>query len=459
VGSADLAALRRRTARLIGALSPETLRRLVEMGGDVGQRRVFVLDASQGMAVESVIDIVRAAAEASGQTISHGLLRMLSKLGAHAEFGQTRARPLADAALREQVGTLLNGWGLRDPNPEGYTAVLQHVAVTPVAAAPGSQGRLHLAPLDPMRLVQIGLEVATTGPLVDRAFETLLADLRVTDLLDVLESAPAGAEKAAASLRARLVEAKGIDAVVGGSTVDFDALDRLEPHLTDASYARLLDLLASSERRHVRRRLLDRLAKAPVDLGPLIVARLGDERWFVTRNMLVLLERSGRVPAGLSLVPWTTHTDVRIRHEAIRLQFRLLGQREAAVQAALSDGHPRLVHRGLVEVQQDCPAGVVGQVAAVALDATATDENRELAVQTLGRCRDDRAIGPLVSLADGGRTLLGRQKLAPRSRLMLAAVSALATGWRSDPRAEGLVRLAAESADASIRQAAAAEHA
>ena len=41
----DGAALRRRTARLIKALQPETLRRLVEMGGDASQRRAFMLDA------------------------------------------------------------------------------------------------------------------------------------------------------------------------------------------------------------------------------------------------------------------------------------------------------------------------------------------------------------------------------------------------------------------------------
>ena len=58
------------------------------MGGDQAQRREFVINAASGMAVDAVIDILKAAAEASGQTISHGLARMLSKLAAHAELGQ-----------------------------------------------------------------------------------------------------------------------------------------------------------------------------------------------------------------------------------------------------------------------------------------------------------------------------------------------------------------------------------
>src|SRR6185437_15112720 len=58
-GSAEAAALRRRTSRLIRTLKPETLQRLVGMGGDFAQRRQFVSDAADGMAVDAVLDILR----------------------------------------------------------------------------------------------------------------------------------------------------------------------------------------------------------------------------------------------------------------------------------------------------------------------------------------------------------------------------------------------------------------
>ncbi len=138
------AALRRRTARLIAALRPETLRRLVAMGGDAAQRRAFVLDATNGMAVDAVLEILKAAADASGQTISHGLVRMLSKLAVHAELGDERVRPLADGALREQVTRLLDGWELRDPNPDAYSKVLQpscRCSPGPCAGPPRGQRR------------------------------------------------------------------------------------------------------------------------------------------------------------------------------------------------------------------------------------------------------------------------------------------------------------------------------
>ena len=80
------------------------------------------------MAVDSVVKILKAAADASGQTISHGLVRMLSKLATHAELGQEHVRPLADGALREQVDQLLSGWKLDDPNPDAYGKTLQYLA-------------------------------------------------------------------------------------------------------------------------------------------------------------------------------------------------------------------------------------------------------------------------------------------------------------------------------------------
>jgi len=64
------------------------------------------------MAVDAVLQVVQAAAAASGQHISHGFLRLLSKLAAHAEGGTTGTRVQADSALRDQVARLVTGWDL-----------------------------------------------------------------------------------------------------------------------------------------------------------------------------------------------------------------------------------------------------------------------------------------------------------------------------------------------------------
>ena len=98
-GSREDTGLKRRISKLVGSLQPATLRRLLEMGGDAIQRRRFVLDASQGMTVDAVVELVQAAATAEGQTISHSLVRMLTKLASHAGAA-TRARGAAPPMAR-----------------------------------------------------------------------------------------------------------------------------------------------------------------------------------------------------------------------------------------------------------------------------------------------------------------------------------------------------------------------
>src|SRR5437879_576449 len=184
-GSAEAAALRRRTSRLIRTLKPETLQRLVRMGGDFAQRRQFVSDAADGMAVDAVLDILKAAAESSQEAISHSLVRLLSKLAVHAEAGAAPVRPQADAALREQVQRLLAGWTLPDPNPGAYGAALHRMArAAPAGAAPRTDHYV----TEPDRLVAMALEIGIMGPRLHAAVDRVVAE----GLLEELGPPPPG---------------------------------------------------------------------------------------------------------------------------------------------------------------------------------------------------------------------------------------------------------------------------
>ena len=92
----------------------------------------------------------------------------------------------------------------------------------------------------------------------------------------------------------------------------------------------------------------------------------------------------------------------------------------------------------------------------VATDVKVADELRLLAVRVLGKSVEcDECVGGLLQLVDGGRTFLGRRKLAARTPMFLAALRALADGWSTHPRAAALLAKASKSSDAEIRQAAA----
>lgn len=452
--AAEAAVLRRRTSQLIRALRPETLRRLVQMGGDTAQRREFVLNAAMGMSVEAVVDIVKAAADANGQSISHGLVRMLTKLADHAELGHDTVRPLADGALREQVGRLLSGWHLDDPNPEVYREVLQHLAT----ATPPRPPAAALAPEreeDALRLVQMGLEVDECGPIVERAIDELIGAGKIGTLVQMVAGAPEGHDAARHAVTTRLAAPGSIASLVRREPIDARALDQVFPSISLEGYAVLLDALASSTSRSTRRKLVDRLASTELDVGALIAARLEDDRWYVVRNMLVLLQRLGRVPSGFSVTRWMDHEDLRVRSDAIRLALTLPAERDAALRRAVEHRDVSILRLGLTVVQHECPPRITPLVAAVALDADIVEDLRLLAIRALGRSRDKSARDALLRLVDGGRTMLGRLKLAPPTRITVGGVRALSHGWRLDPAVAPILALAAASADTELRDAAA----
>ncbi|HEV7837105.1 MAG TPA: hypothetical protein VGO75_03490, partial [Gemmatimonadaceae bacterium] len=119
----EAAGLQRRVSRLVGSLKESTLEKLLEMGGDKNQRRRFLLDAAQGITVEAVIDLVKAASAAEGQNVSHSMLRMLSKLAHHPSSGTPKGK--TDPNIRDVMRRLMDDWSLDDPNPEAYRAVLE----------------------------------------------------------------------------------------------------------------------------------------------------------------------------------------------------------------------------------------------------------------------------------------------------------------------------------------------
>jgi hypothetical protein len=82
-----------------------------------------------------------------------------------------------------------------------------------------------------------------------------------------------------------------------------------------------------------------------------------------------------------------------------------------------------------------------------------TEDVRLAAVQALGRSRERAALDALLALVDGGRNIIGRRRLLPKSPMLLAGLRMLAATWRSDDTAAALLALAAASADGDLRGA------
>ena len=294
------------------------------------------------------------------------------------------------------------------------------------------------------------------GPLVSKSLSRIVEAGQVRAVHELLGTHPTAAADVVEAMLSALAQPATLRILATEKPVDVAMLDLLAPHLSIAGYEVVLEALASSEERVTRWKLLDLLTRAELDLSDAIAAPLEDERWYVQRNMLVLLQRRGHIPDGLSLTPWTCHSDGRVRVEAIRVQLRMPNGREPAVLTALDDADPRVTKVGLREVLKQCPPAAVPYIVKIALEPAAGDDLRFLAVTALGGVRQSEALVTLLSLADGGRSFLGlgRQKLPPRTAVLIASLRALAQQWAKDPRAVSTLAAAARSSDPDVREAA-----
>jgi len=236
---------------------------------------------------------------------------------------------------------------------------------------------------------------------------------------------------------------------------DFVTLDRVLPRLSVDAFEPLLDVLGASESRTTRRGLLDRLTRAPRELGPIIADRLsGNIPWYVTRNLLLILDGLPGLPDGFSTAAFIAHQDARVRREALKVSLKVPAERERVLLGALRDADPRMVRLALTAALEDCPPPALPVITQMAQDQNVTSELRVLAIKALGRLNSVAALNALLALVDGGTSWLGRPRLANRSIELLAALMALAASWRSDRRAADLLALAAASKDPDIRNAA-----
>ena len=449
-GGTGSVALKKKMSRLISSLDENTLARLIEMGGDVDQRRQFLLDASQGMAAEAVVDLVRAAT-GTGAPISSSMLRMLQKLSLHAERGPQERRQIADTELREQVAELVSGWGLADPNPDGYALALQRMATASPTLVTAEETAF--AP-EPERMVQMSIEAGATGFILDRAVGEFVARGRIPDLLDVLEQAPAE-NAATAAIRERVVDPGLLKLALTTPPVDLALCDRLISALADRAAEPMLDVLAESESRQVRRAIIDRLLRMPEAVRPLLAARAADERWYVVRNVLAIASELPGEPVAVDALPFRQHADARVRREALRVLFRHPVERTRALAMALGDDDPRVQRLALNTLAEGgVPEPVVPLLATIASDGERDTELRVTAIRALATQRGRLALEALLKLTEVRRRsiidVLGGAGATPE---YLAAITALGA-FHADARARERLETATRARDRALQRAA-----
>jgi len=443
--------IRNRVSTLIRELDHDTLSRLVEMGGAGPQRREFLLDANQSLAVDSVVKILKAAAASSQQTISSSLTRLLGKLSAHAESGAERVRDQADTALRDNVEELIDEWELADPNPEEYTLILDGMAKAAPLFAGGEEEEESLTGAH--RLLQMAMEVGSWGPTVEKAVSDLMDQGEAPFIIDLLNSAPEGSRTGAA-LQAFLTSPGQLRRLLRGEDVDQATLKVVVGRMGPSAIPVLLDGLTESESRSVRRKVFDVLAEMGEAVAEGAMARLDEPRWYVVRNMLALIQRLPGTPEGFSAAEFMDHEDPRVRREAFPLALKEGKLRKRALATALADSDERLVRKALVELQEEIPETLVPVVVSRVIRSSHASDLRALGVRALGRSKSALGLEALMEVASSGKTILGRRRLASHSPEMVAAIKVLRERWSHDPRAREILDAARKSREVEVQRAA-----
>jgi hypothetical protein len=90
-------ALQQRISQLVNAMDRDQLRELLQMGGDIEQRKKFVVDAAQSMALDAVMVLVADRRRGlDSRSSRRRLMRLFSKLA------ETRRRRRARRATRSR---------------------------------------------------------------------------------------------------------------------------------------------------------------------------------------------------------------------------------------------------------------------------------------------------------------------------------------------------------------------
>lgn len=443
--------LRERVSTLIGALDPEQLRRLLELGGDIAQRRRFLLDASQGMAVDAALALVEAAASASHQVISDSLMRLFSKLAVHAERGVPAIRPEAELALREQIQHLVSGWTLPDPNSQRYGAVLENMALErPLFMIADDSAHS----CEPWRLVQMSLEVGSTGSTVDEAIGAMVERGEFATLVEMLDRADEE-NGAVMAVERQLAMPDHLRILLDSGTPDSREVNWMVERLGPGAAQPLLDALANADSRARRRLLLDHLQSLGEEIGDAIVSRLPGAPWYVERNLLSLLEQLPALPHGFSPGLYIFHDDARVRRHAVRLLLKQPAERDAAVCIALGDSDDQIVRLALGAALEWCPDEALG-IIMERLARGAFDSGLELlAIRVVGSVDDPLAIDCLIDYVVKSRGWFRRRGHASGSSRSLAALAGLAAKWAAEPRVAAVLARAARHPDPAVRAAAA----
>jgi hypothetical protein len=210
----------------------------------------------------------------------------------------------------------------------------------------------------------------------------------------------------------------------------------------------LLDRLTEEENRIVRRYCLDRLLKLAEPARESVLARLKDSRWYVVRNLLIILRHSRDPDLAAHLRLVVSHPHPKVRQIVIEMLLQLRdpeGDRLLLEYLSSADGMVRLQAIQLAE--KSAHPGVVALLLGIVLRkgfSPASVTEKKAAIRALAEIGDPRTIPFLEKILSRWVFFRSSPHLALKKEVVLTL------GRYRDPSVVKLLTRMAQSRDSEL---------
>ena len=422
------------------------LRSLVE----TDRQHKFVTQTVDVLPVAEAVAWLGHAAAATEQQMSHQMLRLMTKLSSVAD---AKHEPQTDGMFRDAARDIVQSWSLPDPNPAQHTELLDRIAgfervTRGDERRPGPSTSL----IESSRLVQMALELDTVGDDTVAAVDALLANGSGRALMSWI--AAAGGSSAAAELRRVATSEKAVRQLLLTEPVDRLEARALMEELDATSVDTLIDVLSEAGSKGTRLLVRQRLAEFGEAVTPRLLERLGDGPWYLTRNLLSLLQdteaqRSGEGAAAATITKLLDHGQVQVRLEALRVLSGMGEERRAtALSHALRDENERVVVVALQDLSDAAaehsalPAAIVTQIMAMVDAGKHSEPVRARAIRALAATRSDNIRDWLIGIVSRKTAILRRLTLSEPTLPAVSALHVLKGVYADDPAAAKVMDVA-----------------
>ncbi|MDD2501473.1 MAG: HEAT repeat domain-containing protein [Geobacter sp.] len=209
-----------------------------------------------------------------------------------------------------------------------------------------------------------------------------------------------------------------LDEILSGLTIwgkpKYDQVTLLIQVLGRAFIEPLLDRMAEEENMSLRRFMMDRVQAFGEAARPYLLARLSDQRWYVLRNIIIMLRTLGPTQEVEQLRPFLRHANPKVRIEALKILLQAgdpVAQRQVLRDLESPDRETQLIAISLVD--HNSPPEMARKLMLLVTSGGYTAVECELksaAVQALGEIGRPEMLPELVKVL-ASRSLLAFKAL------------------------------------------------